>query len=86
MAFPIRGPVRVVVNVGALTAGIHGKVSYNWQMSVNGSGLWGDLPSTPLGHTEVANLAPLTTHAFRVCVTSAKGTSEWSQAVALLVR
>lgn len=79
------GVVSVLLNIGMITAGIRGKVSFNWQIRGAGVSDWGDLPSTPHGHTEVANLTPLTTYAFRASVTSAEGVSDWCQAVTLLV-
>jgi hypothetical protein len=79
-------PVRLAGNVRLLTAGIPGKVFFNWQMRPSGGSTWVDRPSTPNGQTEIAGLSPLTTHEFRVSITSSKGTGVWSQAVTLLVR
>jgi hypothetical protein len=38
-----------------------------------------------VGSTDVAGLALLQTHSFRVCVTIARTTGPWTQAVSLLV-
>jgi hypothetical protein len=79
-------PVLLRANVGALTAGLSGKVTFHWQMSDNNGATWSNLPSTPLGSVEVENLTPLATYAFRVCVSAGKAPSTaWSQAVILMV-
>jgi len=67
-------------------ASVHKKTLFNWQMSADGGKTWTALPATPFASTEVTGLTPLTTYAFRVCVTVAKVTGEWSQAVTILVR
>jgi hypothetical protein len=62
------------------------KSLFQWQMSADGGKSWTLVPPTPLASTEIQGLTPLTTYAFRVCVTVSKVTGEWSQAVSILVR
>ncbi|MFO0761744.1 MAG: fibronectin type III domain-containing protein [Byssovorax sp.] len=79
------GPVALLANVGALTAESTGKVFFNWQSSADGGQTWSDLPPTPLGHTQVAGLPPLSVYGFRVSVTDAEGQGPFSQMVTFLV-
>jgi hypothetical protein len=46
---------------------------------------WNTLASTPLADTIVPNLTLMTSYQFRVSVTVARTTGEWSQSVGLLV-
>jgi hypothetical protein len=81
------GSVILVANETLLVGrGVHKKALFNWQMSADGGKTWLALPATPLASTEVLGLASLTTYAFRVSVTVAKVTGEWSQAVTIVVR
>ena len=59
---------------------------FNWQSSSDDGKTWLPAPPTPHGRTEIANLTPMATYAFRASVTHGKGTGEWSQVVSLLVR
>jgi hypothetical protein len=65
--------------------GVRKRAAFNWQLSADGGKTWTNAPSTPLASTAIDGLTPLTTYAFRVCVTVSKATGEWSQAVTLLV-
>ncbi len=59
---------------------------FNWQSTGDGGKTFVTLPSTPKSKTTVANLPPLTTYGFRVCVTNSDGVmGEWSQIVSFLV-
>jgi hypothetical protein len=78
-------PVRVIANVGALTAETTGSVFYNWQYSADSGKSWVNLPSTNKGHTEVSGLAPMVTYTFRVNVTDSEGTGAWSQTADVFV-
>jgi hypothetical protein len=81
------GAVLLVANATLLVGrGVHKRAAFNWQFSADGGKTWVGAPSTPLASTEIDNLTPMTTYAFRVCVTVAKVTGEWSQAVTALVR
>jgi len=84
---PQPGSVILVANETLLVGrGVHKKALFNWQMSADGGKTWLALPATPLASTEVLGLTSLTTYAFRVSVTVAKVTGEWSQAVTIVVR
>ncbi len=73
-------------NVAALTAGLKGKFSFNWESTLDGKSFV-TLPSTPNHVTTVSNLTPLTQYGFRVSVTDAAGVvGQWSQIVYFLVR
>jgi hypothetical protein len=80
------GAVLLVANPSLLVGKRSSKrVLFNWQLSADGGRTWSSAPATPLAGTEIPGLAPLTTYAFRVCVTVSRTTREWSQAVTLLV-
>jgi hypothetical protein len=82
---PTSGSVVLDANVRALTAGLRGKVSYNWQYTLDGK-TYVTLPSTPTHKTTVQNLTPVTSVGFRVSVTGASGTAgDWSQTVSFIV-
>jgi hypothetical protein len=84
---PVPGTVILVANATALIGkGVYKKALFNWQSSVDGGKTWVTLSPTPLATTQVSGLASATTVAFRVCVTVAKVTHDWSQAVTFLVR
>jgi len=78
-------PVHIVANVGVLTAGVTGRITFNWQLSSDGGKTWIEAPASPHGKTDIPGLSPLTTYAFRVGVTNGKGPGPWSQAVTFLV-
>jgi hypothetical protein len=81
------GTVILIANATLLVGrGVRKKATFNWESSADGGKTWTAVPSTPLSSTTVAGLTPLTTYAFRVCVTVSKVVGEWSQAVSLLVR
>src|SRR6185436_13118108 len=77
-----QSPVHVIANVGALTGRTSRRVFFNWQYSDDSGKTWIPAPSTPRGHTYVADLTPMVTYSFRASVTDAKGPGAWSQAVA----
>ena len=80
------GSVSLDANVAALTAGLRGKFSFNWESTLDGKS-FATLPSTPNHLTTVANLTPMTSYGFRVSVTNAAGVSQpWSQVVYFVVR
>jgi len=79
-------PVRLIANVGILTAKTKGKVFFNWQYSDNNGKSWSDAPSTPYGTTQIAGLTPLTPYAFRVSVSDPSGPHGWSPSVIILVQ
>ena len=80
------GSVILDANVVALTAGLKGKFSFNWESTLDGK-VFSTLPSTPNHTTTVSNLTPLTSYGFRVSVTNAAGVLQpWSQIVYFLVR
>jgi hypothetical protein len=80
------GTVRLEANrstlVGKARAERH--VTFNWSWSTDGR-TWTNAASTPYAHTEIPDLALMTTYSFRVCVTVANVPEAWSQAVTLLV-
>jgi hypothetical protein len=81
------GTVQLLANATLLVGrGVRKKVTFNWEFSADGGKTWTAAPSTPLASTIVTGLTPLTTYAFRVCVTVSKTVGEWSQLVLLLVR
>jgi hypothetical protein len=81
------GTVTLVANATLLVGkGVSKRPTFNWQMSADGGKTWTNLPSTPLASTDIANLTPATTYAFRVGVTVSKTTGEWSQAITLMVQ
>jgi hypothetical protein len=80
------GPVHIEGHVGVLTADAKGKVFFNWAFSADGGQTWIAAPPTPHGRTDIPDLTPLTTYAFRVSVNDKNGPGEWSQAVTLFVR
>jgi hypothetical protein len=83
---PAPGSVVLDANVGALTAGLRGKFSFNWEHTLDGK-TFVALPSTPNHTTTVEDLPALTNVGFRVSVTNARGTrGEWSQVVFFVVR
>jgi hypothetical protein len=61
------------------------KTTINWRYNVNGAATYVS-SSTPLASTVFSGLTPLTTLGVQVCITDADGTTEWSQAVTILVR
>lgn len=71
-----------------LLAGKRGPMRFfNWEYTTNGGQSFVALPPTPISKTTVANLTPLTTVGFRVCVTHSDGTTgAWSQVVMFLVQ
>ncbi len=72
-------------NVALLTAGLKGKFFFNWESTIDGK-TYVTLPSTPNHTTSVANLTPLTTYGFRVCVTNANRVlGPWSQTLYFVV-
>ena len=82
---PLPGSVKLAANAALLTNGSRKKSFFNWQLTVDGK-TFVDLPSTPKAKTSVANLTPLTTVGFRVCITNASGIAEaWSQVVSIIV-
>ena len=82
---PEPGTVILNANAKALTSGIKGKFFFNWQSTADGK-TFVNLPSTPKAKTTVANLTPLSTYGFRVCITNSAGVAEaWSQVFSFLV-
>ena len=82
---PTAGSVSLDANVAALTAGIRGKFSFNWEWTSDGKS-FSAMPSTPNHLTTVSNLTPLTQYGFRVSVTDAAGVvGPWSQTFWFLV-
>ena len=81
------GVVHLDANASLLLgpAAAHKKATFNWQWSGDAGKTWNDARSTPYGNTDVAGLALMTTHLFRVSATIGKVTGAWSDAVTLLV-
>ncbi len=81
------GPLTLDANAGALAGRTSKKTQFNWQSTGDGGKTFVTLPSTPKSKTTVANLPPLSTYGFRVCVTTSDGVmGEWSQVISILVR
>jgi hypothetical protein len=79
------GPVTLNANATALTGRSQKGRFFNWQSTADGK-TFVTLPSTPKVKTTVANLTPLSTYGFRVCVTNSDGTmGEWTQVISFLV-
>jgi hypothetical protein len=78
------GVVMLVAAAGQLSKSKRYK-TYGWQVSVDGGRTWTLAPSTPVAHTTLSGLPALTVCSFRVNVTDTTGTTEWSQAVGILV-
>ena len=66
-------------------ANAHKKVTFGWEMSVDGGKSWTALPTTAYASTTVSGLTLLSTYAFRVMVTLGTTPGTWSQAVSILV-
>ncbi len=80
------GLVTLDANAMALTGGSYKKSFFNWQSTADGGKTFVTLPPTPTSKTTVADLTPLSTYGFRVCITRSDGTmGEWSQVVSFLV-
>jgi hypothetical protein len=79
-------PVHLEAYVAELTAGVRGKVFFNWGFSADGGLTWNGAPSTPHGRTDIPDLKPLVTYQFRVSITAGGGMREWAQDVSFLVR
>jgi hypothetical protein len=81
------GSVLLVANGSVLVGkGVRKKAVFNWQSSADGGKTWVSLPATPLAKTAVSGLTAALTYAFRVSVTVANVTYDWSQAVTIMVR
>jgi len=79
------GTVTLDAYSAALTGGKRRKTFFNWQVTLDGE-TFVDQRSTPKSKTTVANLTPLHTYGFRVCVTHPDGSNgAWSQVVSFLV-
>jgi hypothetical protein len=63
-----------------------GNVFYEWQMSVDGGKTWTSLPTTNTASTLVTGLVAATMVSFRYRKTIKNVTSEWSQAISVLVQ
>jgi len=80
------GTVVLTANAKALTSGSRKRFFFNWQSTADGGKTFVNLPSTPKAKTTVANLTPLSTYGFRVCITNSAGVAEaWSQVFSFLV-
>jgi hypothetical protein len=80
------GSVTLEANATLLVGrGVKKHAAYAWQYSADGGKTWTNAPATPLAHTTLEGLTPLTTYAFRVAVTVSQTVGAWSQAVALVV-
>jgi hypothetical protein len=60
-------------------------ITFRWQVSSDGGKTWTSLDATPYSSTEVAGLALMTEHRFRVSVVIGKTAGEWTDEVKLLV-
>ena len=82
-----QGVVQLAANRTALvgTADAHKRVTFNWEMSVDGGKTWQALPSGAYASTSASGLTLMTTYAFRVSVTVGNTPGAWSQAVSILV-
>jgi len=86
MAGAVSGSVNLDANATELLEGKLGRRAFfNWQSTLDGGKTFHDAPSTPDGLTTIGNLPPLTMVGFRVCVTTRKGTGDWSPIVTVLV-
>lgn len=79
------GTVLLDANATVL-AGRSGRMRFfNWQWTIDGGKTFNNAPATPHARTTIGGLTPLTMVGFRVCVTNALGTGEWSPVVTILV-
>jgi hypothetical protein len=83
---PVPGSVVLRANALALAGRSRAGRFFNWQATSDGGQTFIGLPPTSKAKTSLASLPPLTTHGFRVSVTTSDGvTGPWSQVVAFLV-
>ncbi len=78
------GSAVLVANRTILVGRTKSHVTFTWQSSVDGK-TWTTLSATPLAHTTVTGLTPLTTVWFRVGVIIATAEGPWSQPVSLVI-
>ncbi len=77
---------RVSGSVKVTAESVPGQVFYEWQYSVDGGQTWIDLPTTVRSKTIVSGLTPTRVVSFRYRSGTRKGTSDWSQTMAIMVR
>jgi hypothetical protein len=77
------GTVTLAANAGLLSKSKR-KRTYGWQYTIDGK-TWLNAASTGVAHTTISGLPSLTVCGFRVNVTDTLTTTEWSQAVTILV-
>ncbi len=82
-----QGVVDLYANATQLVgpANRHKKTYFSWQWSGDGGKTWSTATTTAYASTQVVGLLPMTQYLFRVAVTVAKTTGEWSDTVGLLV-
>jgi hypothetical protein len=61
------------------------RVTFNWRYSADGGKTFVAAPSTPLAKASFTGLTSLVAYGVQVCITSAAGTTAWSQMVTILV-
>lgn len=80
------GTVKLAAAAALLLGGRNRKSRfYSWQWTTDGGQTFHDAPSTSTSKTVLADLVPLSTVGFRVKVTTAASSGEWSPTVSILV-
>ena len=83
--FAVRsGSVSGTVRLAVRSAG--DRASYQWAWSTDGGTTWRSVPATLQARTVVSGLAPASTCSFRYRAVTTRGETDWSEAVALVVR